>query len=1056
MDQNTFSKFQRTLEERFRQWGSLECVKKDPSWQLIGYLPELMKPLVEIFGKSDLSERERLWVARVMKYLISPLDHYPEYILGPSGYIEDLYLLLILYQKLGHSDTPLISKKLITKTEHVVKEQLSHEQVARLLSLLSDEIFPGDDFLFQKIPQSTSTARGEKTIYISGPGTGKTYQIENDVFSLLIDKKIPPQNILVTTFTNKAADELMVRLRNRLHKEKTVKNPDFVSQQLTVCTIHHFCYQLVSQFHHQVLFLRGIFYPLDDAQRLLFLFREGIKLGLLKNIYELWKQEQDYDMDLFHFYQYVGDIYDFISEDVVGKENPALLNKYIELVSMDISERTKLDVIEQIICTYPKYWNALQSEGYMDNSMILAYVSALLEDPHVLSKVRSQYRYIFVDEYQDTNPIQDQIFRKIADATIHLTVVGDEDQAIYGFRGADIQNFISFKDRYPDAQEKFLEDNRRSTPEIIKAVSTLIRNNKKVRYANKELKTSNPSGSKPWQVIAKDTANLPLITAELIKWLKESGTVSHWRDIAVLFRTRGKFYSKYIQTLKDLNIPIERGADKTFLKQPVVNAFIGILEMISGDAGKITPRKRKHKPFFQAIGVSDSGSMLEMTRIWHSLFRQKDIYVSIVDLFYAILKDSGAREKGTILEEMGRLSKIISEAEEQMTSYSLHKRLSWLLTYLDAAKGQIEGTTNRYGDKQGVQIMTMHAAKGLQFPIVIIPEAIDGRLPFFFGENRRDTLRQKMAGIKSALDPMEEERRVLYVAMTRAEHLLIFITVSGLESPFLKEFETQKVLMDKKKPSINNIRPRHLELPPPLHLSHSEIFSYGYCPKRFSLEHLYGFTGRPIKPIRAGRTLHKAIEIFHRLLRDGSQINQNRIEEIFNRCWIKSPSDTEQEKLKIQRIFEDYVKTVQKEPQFHVIDQEQKIAIVENKGVLTGKADLVRERNGKLELVEFKFSENKQLEMKDYPSHQLNCYQLAFSEQKPRLFVHYLRDRQEHEIPPQSESKIRAHLSEVLDQIRNKNFEPRPSEARCRLCLVKDACPDAAPGAVRAIKKKAA
>ncbi len=670
----------------------------------------------------------------------------------------------------------------------------------------------------------------------------------------------------------------MTKLRGDLTRPIGANQAEMSLQELTICTIHQFCYQLVSQFHHQLLFLRGIFRPLGETQRLLLLFRSGYEFGL-KPVYAAWKENLDYNNDLFHFYQDVGNVFDFVSEDVIGGGDPRLVDGYLKRIYAGAEGVAKFDVEDQIIRAYPRYWAALIEEGFLDNSMVLAYVCALLDDPHVLTTVRERYTHVFVDEYQDTNPIQDSIFRKIAGESGNLVVVGDEDQAIYGFRGADVRNFSGFKNRYPDADEQFLSESRRSTPEIVAAAKDLIRRNTKARYQDKPLTSLLEPGAVPWRVDAEDEDDLPDATLSLVKHLRESGFVGSWRDIAILFRTRGKSYRKHVDTLEDDDIPVHVGATRGFLARPVVNAFVGILEMIAGDADAITTRKRKHRPLFESVGLADRDQALELVRGWHRRFRDKNQgYQSLIDLFYSILRDSGARECSDVLEDMGRLSAVIAEAEQEIRNRDLGKRLSWLLSYLAAAKGEIEGPLGEKPDADGVQVMTMHASKGLQFPVVIIPEAIEERLPFLFPENPRDALRRRLGGSGPAGDPLEEERRVLYVAMTRAEHLIAFVTVPGQESPFLSEFKTETVDVRRSRSAmVAPFRPRRASHTPPLRLTHSQLSTYEYCPQRFRLEHRLGFAGRAGKSVQAGQTLHKALEIFHRLLADGSRLTGGRI-----------------------------------------------------------------------------------------------------------------------------------------------------------------------------------
>jgi DNA helicase-2/ATP-dependent DNA helicase PcrA len=346
-------------------------------------------------------------------------------------------------------------------------------------------------------------------------------------------------------------------------------------------------------------------------------------------------------------------------------------------------------------------------------------------------------------------------------------------------------------------------------------------------------------------------------------------------------------------------------------------------------------------------------------------------------------------------------------------------------------------------DRDAVQVMTIHKSKGLEFPVVMVAEAVVGTMPAHFGEDTRTRLRRNMAGIEPYLDPIEEERRVLYVAMTRAERHVVLTTTLGKQSPYLAEFPSEP-LPEKPPAAIKRFYPHVARRAPPLHLSHGEIYNYDFCPRRYLLENRYGFAGQVIMPLRAGQSLHRALEIYHRLKRDGEEVSRDRRGLIFERAWIR-PRDNKKAKAEFDRLFKVFDAYANRfeapgPGRLLVVETEQPFYFAQGLGVLTGKIDLVREREGALEIVEFKFHANPM--MPDYPRKQLDHYSLAYSKDHPRLVVHYLQEDREEVLSSREPDPIRAELDETFNHINREDFAAIPVAKNCRLCPVRFACMD--------------
>jgi DNA helicase-2/ATP-dependent DNA helicase PcrA len=1058
------AEYRSLLSHEIAGWSAHARSRGDPWWEAIERIPDYFDGLVELSRDPDLDPDQRRIVRRVIKYLVSPLDLMPEFIYGPDGFREDLALIVMLRdvvsEKLDRGPLDRCGLRAddagLARVRERMAEDLEEEILQHLYDLLAADAVAGDEDLAREdieakdltasaypVAAGSAPPGGRHTIVFAGPGTGKTYRLESELERLLVEERVPPEQILVMTFTNKAADELRVRIRDRLTAAVGAM-ADEMLQRLRISTIHAFCYALIGEFHHHLLFLKGTFSPMAETQRILFLFRHGPRPLGLQPIYADWKKERRAagdrwaPVDLFHFYSSAGEIFDFLSEDVMSGAEEGLRLRYLEIISGD-GART---VDERIIATYPRYWRLVQAEGYLDHAMVLAYAEALLDDPQVRRRVQQRYRHLLVDEYQDTNPIQDRIFRAIAGESGRLFAVGDDDQSIYAFRGADVHNAVDFLDRWPGAKRETLEENRRSTRAIVEATQALIRHN--TTRQEKRLYTKNPEGEKPWRIEAP-ADELPERLAALLGRLREEGTIERWTEVALLFRGMTRRVGEYREALVGNGIPAVVVGDRRFLRRPVVSGLMGVLEMIGGPEEKITTRKRKHRPFFEALGVCDREEMLASVRAWRRRFHE-DGYDTLLDLYYGILNDSRAIQVPDLLPDLGRFSAFLAEAESQIRSPDLAKRLGWFLQYAGAASDAFDGPDAPPVD--AVQVMTLHRSKGLEFPVVVIADLLEGAIPASFPEDARTRLRRELAGIRPSLDPIEEERRVLYVGMTRAERLVLLLTAPERPSRYLAEIPA--IAVDPAGPIRRCPHPESAYGPRgrrevPLHATHGQVYNYQFCPKRYLLEDRHGFAGRAIAPLRAGQSLHRALEIYHRLVRDGAVITEDRLDRIFQRSWVQ-PNDTqkaEREAKQLRGVFRTYARWFDEDRDgMKVVDVERPFYVAEPAGVLTGKIDLLRERDGGVEIVEFKFHENPMLP--DYPRRQLDHYSLAFAADRPSLIVHYLQENRSERLEGRAPAEIRTELSDTFARIRRGEFSPSPAARRCRLCPVRFACSDRA------------
>ena len=328
-------------------------------------------------------------------------------------------------------------------------------------------------------------------LILAGAGTGKTKTITYRIANMIENKHISPFSILALTFTNKAGNEMKERVKGLIGEK---------AKKVTISTFHSFGYSLI-RLYYPLLKLKEniVIYDTDDQKKVLEIINKKYNILLY-----------------------------------IPLETKEIISVFSNIKEM---EKDTDDISNFMYSTYLKelynyYQLYLIEHNAIDFADILLYTKRLLENEIVLSKVQNRYKYIMVDEYQDTNSIQFQIVSMIADKYKNICVVGDENQSIYAFRGADIRNILSFREVYPNAVEIKLEQNYRSTKTIIKASNKVIENNKS--KTDKMLWTANETGELI-QVLENDTDKKEAtnITKKIKELLKKG---YEYKDITILYR----------------------------------------------------------------------------------------------------------------------------------------------------------------------------------------------------------------------------------------------------------------------------------------------------------------------------------------------------------------------------------------------------------------------------------------------------------------------------------------------------------------------------------------
>jgi len=648
-------------------------------------------------------------------------------------------------------------------------------------------------------------------LILAGAGTGKTKVITSKILYLLLEKKVPSSQILALTFTEKASDEMATRVDEAM---------PLSYEEITIKTFHGFCDQILRESGMEIGIDPG-YQLLESTQQWLFMKR---------NLYSF---ELDYYRPLGNpnkfFYSLLSHFSRLKDEDVKPESYVAYAQKLLETAGDEAAEKEAATKTLEIAKAYAKYQELMQQQSYLDFGDLQYYALRLLESrPSVLKKYQDRFQYILVDEYQDTNYAQNKLIFLLSGGSHNLTVVGDDDQAIYKWRGASLSNILTFRERFPDAQTAVLVENYRSTQPILDASYFVIQKNNPLRLeaqenVSKKLKSfvseKDPSLNEPVQVhhFAKYIDEVDFIV-EQIKQNSSAGV--RYKDMAILVRAN-QHASLFIDALKYSEIPFkvrdpyglmrfEETKDLMALLRFLVRphddiAFFRLLtlplfEVPMAEALDLLEKAKKadYEPLFYYLRklltkeVEQSLPGLEEEPVWFPVYELLNKLIdysrthSVGQTISEFLNVSGYYLKLTENDSLQNAEKILhikqfSELTKHFESEENENSINAFLQYLELLE-QAQGTIPALDDLQedAVSVLTVHSSKGLEFEAVFLPSLVQQRFP---STKRSDPFEVPDELIAEKLPDVDqhlaEERRLFYVACTRARKKL-FLSYSDL------------------------------------------------------------------------------------------------------------------------------------------------------------------------------------------------------------------------------------------------------------------------------------
>lgn len=613
--------------------------------------------------------------------------------------------------------------------------------------------------------EAVQTTEGPLLI-MAGAGSGKTRVLTHRIAYLIDEKMINPWNILAITFTNKAAREM---------RERAVALNPATSETL-IATFHSMCVRILRREADHIGYNRN-FTIVDPGEQRTLMKR------ILKNLNldpKKWNERA-----------------------ILG----TISNAKNDLLDEIAYEHQAGDMYTQIVAKcYKAYQEELRRSEAMDfDDLIMMTLRLFDKNPDVLAYYQQRYQYIHVDEYQDTNHAQYQLVKLLASRFKNICVVGDADQSIYGWRGADMQNILDFEKDYPEAKVVLLEENYRSTKKILQAANDVIKNNRNRRP--KKLWTQNDEGEQIVYYRANDERDEAVFVASTIDNIVRE-KVKNFKDFAVLYRTNAQSRTIEEALLKS-NIPYTMVGGTKFYSRKEIRDVISYLNLIANTSDNIsfervvnepkrgvgpgTLEKLRNFAYEQNMSLLDASANIMLSPIKgkaaqgvydfaNMILNLRDQLdgLSITDTVEAILDKSGyldALSMQQTLESQSRIENIeefmsvtknfdetnTDGTEDETGIDRLGRFLNDLALIADTDDGEVEAAE--------VTLMTLHAAKGLEFPVVFLIGMEEGVFP--------------LSRASEEPDELEEERRLAYVGITRAEEIL-FLTNANTRTLFGK------------------------------------------------------------------------------------------------------------------------------------------------------------------------------------------------------------------------------------------------------------------------------
>lgn len=877
-------------------------------------------------------------------------------------------------------------------------------------------------------------------LIIAGAGTGKTTVVTKRIEQLILEKKIPPSNILALTFTEKAAQEMETRIDEILPYGYTT---------LWIETFHAFCDRILRQEAIHIG-LNPRFDLLTEAESLLF---------LRKHLFDF---QLDYFRPLGNPIKFLQGMLTHFSRLRDDDITPEQYLKYAQKLQKGV-EADEIKKTLELAHTFKTYEDLKAKEGVMDYSDLISNVLKLFrERPSILKQYQKQFQYVFVDEFQDTNYAQNEMAILLAGDRQNITVVGDDDQSIYRWRGAAIANMMQFRTHFPKAKIVTLTKNYRSTQNILDGAYTVIQNNNPDRLEVKEKIDKRLHGMREIKgdEICFIYANRGEDEAEEVtKAIKADIKKTHrpYNDYAILVRANDHS-TPFQRALERAHIPYQFLGPGHLFQQNEIKDLIAYLHVLADfddmsslyrvmtmpvfdlqarDVASILNfAKRSNFSLFEAMEQVEKSSLTEdgkekIQRITAMIksHLEKVPHIEAGQILYYFFEESGLLgyylDPGSARTE--KEAQNIAKFFEKLQSFASNRNdasvfaaVDWLDLAMELGESpqaaEVDWTKNN-----AVNILTVHSSKGLEFPVVFVVNLVAQRFP---SRDRKEQIPIPSALIRETLpegeEGLQEERRLFYVAITRAQDKL-FLTAARFYnegkrerkiSPFIAETLGEQIVQDHiKKHTIqpaaqqlslleivnNTIEKQEAHKPevtnpsllPITYISYSQLQTFAACPLHYKLRYILNLPSPPSPALSYGVSVHGTLRDFFLMQLQKVSLHPEIIKELLRKNWVNqgftSKTHEEQTYKQAEMMLTSIAEQIlQNPPQTLAVELPFNFWLKKLK--VGGRIDRIDQLpDGRIEIIDYKTGRNVPTEKKVKTDLQLSLYAVAAAEVKDNI-----------------------------------------------------------------------
>lgn len=890
--------------------------------------------------------------------------------------------------------------------------------------------------------------RGSHLQIIAAAGSGKTEVVSQRVASLLVEG-VPATAIVAFTFTERAAEELKNRIATRVHERLGAGGLDRLGG-LFVGTIHAYCFRLLQQ--HVPRY--DTYDVLDENQLAALLAREANRLQI---------KQLDSDNRM------------FTAIKAFGRGLDVVENELLDPASMP-------EPFRGVLCAYLETLDRYRLLSY--GQQIVRAVREL-ERPELREKIHGELRHLIVDEYQDVNPAQERLVELLAGPQVELCVVGDDDQAIYQWRGSDVSNIVGFTKRYPNVATFEITTNRRSLPQIIKTANRFARSIPD--RLDKTMRADRKPRTKAPQVVlwhADDELTEAGWIAEMILDFHEQGVP--YRDMAVLVRTSAA-YQRLLEQFHTFDIPVQPAGRSALFEQPEARTLGRTICWLTDTDwregygyGDAIAEQDLLAEFEEAFGVRGAARtrLRTVLRKWKELAAATKRTADLVAELYELLEVLDVRSwdlddplEVNRLGTLARFSALLADYEsvrrrarpdpdapgEQVGGEGrgewYYKNLAYFV--LNHAHGAYDGFDGEADYSQtGVDLTTVHRAKGLEWPVVFVPSLTNRRFPSDkTGRPQEWLVPRKMFAAERYEGSDADERRLFYVAMTRARDWLSIsrhervTRQSARPSPYYLELANLEVLPDEV--VLPPIEGRGDGADDPISITFSELADFLDCGLGFRLRNKLGFMPRLAPELGYGKAVHHVLRAVADQTRStGAVPTKKEIEAVLDSSFFLPTANKpahKQLKEAARRLITEYA-SKHADDLHRVWETERSFELHLDGVIVSGRADVILDQEGgrptSLAILDYKTSTGTD----DAGTHalQLQVYTDAGRREGLDVRAAYVHDlkagaRSDVDVSPDAITNAEALVTEAAGRLQARDYRPNPGK-KCRTCEVRAVC----------------